>query len=305
MGILVTGGLGAVGTPLTQELRRRGHKVWVSDRAHHHHPQYARCDVSEFHQVEALFTQHGPFDYVYHLGAEFGRKNGEDFYATLWKSNAIGTKNIIRMQERLGFRLIFTSSSEIYGDYDGVMIEDVPDRVPIRQLNDYAMTKWVSEMQILNSTRDFGTETVRVRLFNTYGPGEHYSEYRSAVCIFVYRALSGIPYAVYTRHLRTLSYVDDTVRTLANIVDRFHPGSVYNIAGLELYDMKQVSDLVLRLTGKTDQLVTYEELEPATTAVKKVDASRATRELGHHASVDLEEGLRRTIAWQRDVYGFE
>jgi len=305
MRILVTGGLGAVGVPLTQELRGRGHEVWVSDRAHHHEPQYARCDVSEFHQVEALFAQHGPFDYVYHLAAEFGRKNGEDFYATLWKNNAIGTKNIIRMQERLGFRMIFASSSEIYGDYDSVMNEDVPDRVPIKQLNDYAMTKWVNEMQILNSARDFGTETVRVRLFNTYGPGEHYSDYRSAVCIFIYRALYNLPYCVYTRHQRSLSYIDDTVRTLANIVDRFRPGSVYNIAGLELYEMKHVSDLVLRQLGKTDRLVTYKELEPATTLVKKVDASRAVAEIDHRPTVDLEEGLSRTIAWQRKVYGLE
>lgn len=305
MRVLVTGGLGAVGSPLCAELRLRGHGVFVSDRAHHHDPQYARCDVSEFHQVEALFQKHGPFDYVYHLAAEFGRKNGEDFYATLWRNNAIGTKNVIRMQERLGFRLIFTSSSEIYGDYDDVMAEDVPDRIPIKQLNDYAMTKWVNEMQMLNSARDFGTESVRVRLFNTYGPGEHYSEYRSAVCIFVYRALFDLPYTVYSQHLRTLSYVDDTVRTMANIIDRFRPGSVYNIAGLELYDMKQVSDLVLRLAGKTDRLVTYQEIEPATTVAKRVDATRAVEELDHRPSVDLEDGLQRTIAWQRKVYGRE
>jgi len=305
MRILVTGGLGAVGSPLCDELRLRGHEVFVSDRAHHHAPQYARCDVSEFHQVEALFQQHGPFDYVYHLAAEFGRKNGEDFYATLWKNNAIGTKNIIRMQERLGFRLIFTSSSEIYGDYDDVMTEDVPDRIAIKQLNDYAMTKWVNEMQILNSKRDFSTESVRVRLFNTYGPGEHYSEYRSAVCIFVHSALFDLPCTVYSRHLRTLSYVDDTVRTMANISDRFRAGAVYNIAGLELYDMKQVSDLVLHLTGKTDTLVTYKEIEPATTIAKRVDAGRAVEELEHRSTVDLEEGLRRTIDWQRKVYGRE
>ena len=102
---------------------------------------------------------------------------------------------------------------------------------------------------------------------------------------------------VYTRHQRSLSYIDDTVRTLANIVDRFRPGSVYNIAGLELYEMKHVSDLVLRQLGKTDRLVTYKELEPATTLVKKVDASRAVAEIDHRPTVDLEEGLRRTVSW--------
>ena len=124
------------------------------------------------------------------------------------------------------------------------------DKVPIKQMNDYAMSKWVNEMQILNSADKFGTETVRVRLFNTYGPGEYYSEYRSAICVFIYRALHNLPYIVYTKHKRTSSYIDDTVRTMANIVDNFKPGEVYNIAGNELHDMKQVSDIILRLFGQ-------------------------------------------------------
>ncbi|HQE19325.1 MAG TPA: NAD(P)-dependent oxidoreductase, partial [Aggregatilineales bacterium] len=118
MRILVTGGLGAVGAPLTRELRRRGHEVWVADRVHAEGPNYLRCDVGMYRQVERLFEDR-TFDLVYHLAAEFGRWNGEDFYETLWQSNAIGTKNILRMQEKYGFRMVFTSSSEVYGDYEG------------------------------------------------------------------------------------------------------------------------------------------------------------------------------------------
>ena len=213
MKILVTGGLGAIGEPLSEELKRRGHETWISDIMHFHDPNYIRCDVGEFHQVENLFAKE-EFDYVYHLAAEFGRRNGEDFYENLWRTNAVGTKNIIRMQERLKFRLIVTSSSEVYGDYRQIMSEDVMNKVAIRQMNDYAMTKWVNEMQIMNSADQFGTETVRVRLFNTYGPGEYYSEYRSAICVFIYKALHDLPYTVYTKHRRTSSYIDDTVRTL-------------------------------------------------------------------------------------------
>ena len=188
MKILVTGGLGAVGRPLVRELQRCAHDVWVCDILHSHEPRYIRCDVNRYRQLGRIFEAHD-FEYVYHLAAEFGRRNGEDFYESLWKTNAIGTKNILRMQEQLKFRMIFTSSSEVYGDYKEIMSEDVTDKVAIRQMNDYAMSKWVNEMQILNSADEFGTETVRVRLFNTYGPGEYYSEYRSAICVFIYRAI--------------------------------------------------------------------------------------------------------------------
>jgi len=299
--ILVTGGLGAVGKPLSEELRRREHEVWISDRMHSYEPYYLRCDIGEFHQVENLFAK-VKFDYVYHLAAEFGRRNGEDFYETLWKTNAIGTKNILRTQEQLKFRMIFTSSSEVYGDYNGVMAEDVTDKVAIRQMNDYAMSKWVNEMQILNSTDRFGTEAVRVRLFNTYGPGEYYSEYRSAICVFIYRALHDLPYTVYTKHKRTSSYIDDTVRTLANLAENFKPGEVYNVAGNDLHDMKRVSDIILNYLGKDDSLVEYRDLEEAATLEKKVDISKAVRDLGHQSTVTLEEGIPRTINWQKEVY---
>ena len=178
--ILVTGGLGVVGTPLTEELRKRGNEVWVCDLSHNHHPNYIRCDVSQYRQLENIFEKH-TFDYVYHLAAEFGRWNGEDFYEKVWMSNAIGTKNILRFQEKYKFRLIHFSSSEVYGDYDDVMYEKVMEEKPIKQMNDYAISKWVNELQIHNSELMFGTETVRVRLFNTYGPGEYYSPYRSVI----------------------------------------------------------------------------------------------------------------------------
>lgn len=302
MKILVTGGLGAVGKPLSEELKRRKHEVWISDRLHSAEPNYVRCDIGEFHQVQNLFAK-VKFDCVYHLAAEFGRRNGEDFYETLWKTNAIGTKNIIRIQERLNFRMVFTSSSEVYGDYRGIMSEDVTDKLAIRQMNDYAMSKWVNEMQILNSRDGFGTETVRVRLFNTYGPGEYYSEYRSAICAFIYRALHDLPYTIYIKHKRTSSYIDDTVRTLANVVENFKPGEVYNIAGNELHDMKQASDIILSYLGKDDSLVEYRDVQAATTLEKKVDVAKAVRDLRHQSTVTLEEGIPRTINWQKGIYG--
>jgi len=305
MKILVTGGLGAVGSPLCALLRAAGHEVWVVDRPHHHGLNgryYCRGDVGEYRQMERLFDEHA-FEFVYHLAAEFGRINGEDFYETLWKTNAVGTKNLIRLQERDRFRMVLFSSSEIYGDWPDLMREEVPDQHPIHQMNDYAISKWVNELQVRNSAALKGTETVTVRLFNTYGPGEPYSEYRSVICKFIYCALHDLPYTVYLNHHRTSSYIDDTCRTLAAICDRFKPGAAYNIAGSTYHDIKSVSDTILRMCGKTDRLVTYQDVEHHNTLNKRTDASRAREDLGHHETVPLEEGLARTIAWQRSYYG--
>jgi len=302
--ILVTGGLGFIGSNLVKELRKRGHDVWLCDLRHSEDPKSIRCDVSIFRQVERLFEKHD-FEYVYHAAAEYGRWNGEDYYENLWMTNAVGTKNIIRMQEKKRFRMIFFSSAEVYGDYDGVMTEDVMDKVPIKQMNDYAMTKWVNEMQILNSAAMYGTETVRVRLFNVYGPGEHYSPYRGVIPIFIYKALHDEPYTVYLGHKRTFEYVEDICRALGNIIDNFKPGEVYNLGGDKQYEIKYVSDLILEYLGKDDSKVTYKEAEPFTTRIKTPDSSKAKRDLGFKLTVPLEEGIPKTIEWFKKVYGFK
>lgn len=301
--ILVTGSRGAVGRPLVKALEARGHEVWGTDLQHTDGERYFRCDVGESGQVQRLWQKAGNFDYVYHAAAEFGRNNGEDFYETLWRTNAIGTKNLLRLQEKHGFRMIVFSSSEVYGDYDGIMTEDVMMKYPIRQMNDYAITKWVNELQVMNSADRFGTETVRVRLFNTYGPGEHYSPYRSVICLFTYRALHNIPYTVYLNHHRTSTYITDCANTLANISGNFKPGEVYNIAGEAYHDIKELSDMILGYLGKSDDLVEYVTFEAHNTRDKKTNPEKAIRDLDHKATVSLEEGIKRTIEWQRKVYG--
>jgi dTDP-glucose 4,6-dehydratase len=301
MRVLVTGSRGAVGVHLVEELQGRGHEVWRMDRGHFHEGTFRRGDVGEYRQFEHVVEAAKP-ELVYHLAAEFGRRNGEDFYETMWKANAVGTKNLLTLQRRFGFRSVLFSSSEVYGDYEGTMTEDVLDQVPIRQMNDYAMSKWVNEMQALNAADEWAAEIVRVRLFNTYGPGERYSEYRSAICKFIYKALFKEPLTIYMGHRRTSTYVTDTCRTLANIAEGFDPGAVYNIGGEELHDMKSVNDMVLDYLGQDDSHVSYEDSEPMTTRDKVVDCSRARRELDHTPTVPLEVGVPKTIDWMRSVY---
>ncbi len=312
--ILVTGGAGTVGAGLVKELQARGHYVVSCDRSHRddevgfslrtdvREPTYARCDVGEFRHIERIIETMGPFDCVYHAAAEFGRWNGEDFYETLWRTNAVGTKNIIRLQERLKFRLIHFSSSEVYGDWPGLMVESVMDQHEVKQLNDYAMSKWVNEMQIRNSIAQYQTETVVVRLFNTYGPGEYYSPYRSVNCRFLYCALMGLPWTVFRGHSRTSTYLADTVRTLANITINFKAGEIYNIGGTSLHTIEELSNIICDVTGADPALVEYKDAEVLTTKDKVVDIGKSVADLDHRNSYSLEQGVQLTAEWMRKIY---
>jgi len=307
MKILVTGGAGNIGTNLCNELRSRGHKVIACDLYNTERDDYIRCDVRNYRQLEYVFDKFGPFDYVYHLAAEYGRWNGEAYYENLWQTNCIGTKHILRLQEKLKYRMIFFSSAEVYGDYTGFMTEDVMIDNKIKdtyQMNDYAITKWAGELMCLNSATMFGTEIVRVRPLNCYGPHEEYTPYRGFIPKFIYHALTNKPYTVFKGHKRIIDYVEDSCRTFTNILDNFIPGEVYNVGGKVEWEMdiKEYSDIVLKVTGADKSLVTYKEAEDFTTRIKTVDFLKAIRDLNHNPVVDPEEGIRRTVEWMKYYY---
>jgi dTDP-glucose 4,6-dehydratase len=100
--IPITRGAEFIGTNLAMELRNRGHQVVTAD--HSGAEEYVRGDVRNCRQVEKLFDDR-QFDHVYHLAAEYGRWNGEDygdFCGNLWTTHVIETKHVLRMQGRKG-----------------------------------------------------------------------------------------------------------------------------------------------------------------------------------------------------------
>lgn len=305
--------MGTVGSILKNKLIEKGHSVFGVDLPHapgecgfvqimsSESQDYCRCDVAEFRQIERVMQSFGPFDMVYHAAAEFGRWNGEDYYEQLWKTNAIGTKNIIRLQEKLGFKLVHFSSSEVYGDYEGLMKEDILDITVIKQMNDYAISKWANEMQIRNSRILNGTQTVILRLFNTYGPGEFYHPYRSVNCKFCYHALKGLPVTVYKNHFRSSTYIDDAVSTISNLTDNFKDGRIYNIGSNQYHNIEELVDLIWDYTGADRKLISYKESEPLTTKTKTPRLTLSISELNHKQTVSLEEGVKKTIDWMKSL----
>jgi dTDP-glucose 4,6-dehydratase len=300
--ILVTGAQGTIGRPLVKELRGRGHDVWTADLRHDADPQSIRADIRSYRQVERVLKE--GFEYVFHLAAEFGRMNGEEYYETLWQTNVIGTRHILELQKDLGFNLIFASSSEIYGDiHEPILHEDIPLNRSIIQHNDYAVTKWVNEVQIMNFEKRFGSRIMRLRFFNAYGPGEYYHSYRSVVALFAYRALHHIPYQVYEGYHRVFMYIDDFVPTLANALEGFVPGEVINIGGIEYRSVRELSDLILQTTGGDEGLVEYLPEDKHNILNKRPDISKARELLGHNPTASLENGVPLTVDWMKETYG--
>jgi dTDP-glucose 4,6-dehydratase len=314
--ILVTGSHGTIGRRLVKALQAqtalhhpelKRHAVYETDLQHSGGILFTRCDIAEYRQLEALVVDLnlGPDDFVYHLAAEFGRKNGEGFTEQLWKTNVIGTKNLIRLQEQRRFKVIFASSSEVYGELpEGVPYrENVTDYTALVHYNDYAMTKWVNEQQFRNSRALSGTETMILRFFNAYGPGEYFHPYRSVVCLFIHSALDNQPLVVYENYHRAFMYVDDLVSTVSKAWMNFKAGEVYNIGGREYTSVQALAEMVLKATGRSTDLIKLVSQKEHNVTSKRPVIDKAIRDLGHSPKVTLEEGIPLTVAWMKSVRG--
>ena len=298
MRIFVTGNLGTLGRPLVKELRGRGHEVWGCDLSHSGDPFHLRADVAEYRQLEEAFERVEP-EFVYHLAAEFGRLNGEAYIEQLWRTAMVGTRYVMELCRQHGARLAFASSSEVYGEIDAPLLsEDLTDR-PILHPNEYALSKWANERQIMAYQQRYGLDAVRLRFFNAYGPGEPYHPYRSVVSLFCHKALNGEPLPVFRNYHRTFMHIDDFTPTLANVCTADLHHAVYNIGGTDFRSVEELARIVVEDVGDGEIELIDEDRHNVRS--KRPDITRGMADLGHRPQITLERGVPTTVAWMREA----
>src|SRR6185437_13270523 len=210
------------------------------------------------------------------------------------RTNANGTKNVLRLQKDRGFKLIFASSSEVYGERpEAWLTEDLP-LSPLLLTNDYAISKLVNEAQICNAQKQWDAQVMTLRFFNAYGPGEFYHAYRSVVCLFAYRALKAIPYTVYEGYYRVFQYIDDLVATLVRAADGFKPGLIANVGGTEFCSVRDLHEEICRYVQVDPSFVAFLPEEKHNVVSKRPDILRAQAYLGHNPYTTLSIGVPKT-----------
>ena len=312
MRIFITGIQGVLGSTLAKELRYRGHEVFGCGRRHSADENIIRADVAErrqlSHALTSIFMGSGQCtDLLFHFAGEFGRKNGQAYQEDLWRTNCLGTRNVIDECVLRGIPMVFASSSEAYGlselyNGEAPLREDLLHHHPPQFHNEYALTKYTNERQIYTAVRNDGLKATILRFFNVYGPPEQYTPYRSVVCQFAYKMLNDMPLTITKNGRRSHLWIGDWVNTVANVVGVKLPGTpVFNIGGTENASVEHLYLKLLELMPGTKSEVTYQEFEPANSASKTPDNTLAEQFLGHKPQMPLEDGLRKTIQYLWDV----
>jgi dTDP-glucose 4,6-dehydratase len=307
MRVLVTGGAGFIGSHLCDFLLARGADVVCMDSlvtgsvdniAHIRDSRFlfVKHDVTNFIVVD------GPLDYVLHLASPASPVDYLELPIQTLKVGALGTHKALGLAKARGARFLLASTSEVYGDpLVHPQREDYWGNVnPVGPRGVYDEAKRFAEAMTMAYHRVHGVDSRIVRIFNTYGPRMRLHDGR-AIPTFVRQALSGEPLTVYGdgSQTRSFTYISDLVDGIWKLMQA-PVNEPVNIGNPREMTLLELAKQILRLSGSRSE-ITFRPLPTDDPKVRQPDIGRARRLLGWEPTVEVEDGLRRTIEWYRQA----
>lgn len=316
--VVVTGGYGLIGTHLVSALLDRGDSVTLFDYAkntrdtsidfdRHANFRFVQGDVTDLSALEAALTP--GVDKVFHLAAVVGVKNYMKDPLRVLDVNVTGTRNVLELSQRHGARVIFASTSEVFGKNPNPPWAEDDDRVlgSTRTARwSYSTSKAMAEHLVFAMHTALGLPVTVVRYFNVYGPRQNPI---FVISQSIHRILNGLPPLLYDsgNQTRCFTYVDDAIAGTLLAADSDKAiGEAYNIGSMTETTIGEAVDLAIKIANVDG----VSGAEPVDTAARYgvryediprriPDSTKAQRELGWRLEVDVEEGIRRTIDWAR------
>ncbi len=302
MKVLVTGGAGFIGSNLVRALIERRDEVRVLDNfSTGNRANLAGLDVEivegELRSYERVHNATRGVEVVYHLGALGSVPRSVQDPLTSSAVNVEGTLNVLLAARDEGIRrVVFSSSSSVYGSGAVLPVDETMASDPI---SPYGVAKLAAERYCVSFSRVYDSfESVVLRYFNVFGPRQSpFSQYAAMVPLFITAIADGEPVTIFGdgEQSRDFTYVENVVDATLRASDaEGASGRIFNIAAGSPASVNAVADAIGRILGKQ---VARIEAPPRPGDIRDswADVSEAGRVLGYRPSIDLEEGLRRTI----------
>lgn len=315
MNILVTGGAGFIGSHLVERLLQLGHRVWTLDDMStgrlHFLEQVSRNPNHTF--IQGSVTDPGVLrelvsgcDVIFHLAAVLGVKNTVENPLKVIEGNIDGTRNILKLAFERGIKVVFSSTSEIYGRNTQLPFHEDSDRVlgaPSINRWCYATAKATDEHLCFAYAQE-GLPVSIVRYFNAYGPRQTSSPYGGVVSRFIKAALLGEPLQVYNdgSQIRCFTYISDAVEGTIAAMERDVDGLAFNIGSEKPITIADLAEKIRTIAGSSSTIEyipyidaygsSYEDMP-----VRVPDISRARNLLQYEPRISLDEGLQLSIDW--------
>lgn len=306
--ILVTGGAGFLGSHLCEKLALQGHHILCVDNYFtgsykniRHLYDYKNFEVL---RQDVCFPLYVEVDEIYNLACPASPKYYQLDPIQTTKTSVLGAYNMLGLAKRTGAKILQASTSEIYGDPTvHPQAESYWGNVnPIGIRSCYDEGKRCAETLFFDYHRQHDVQIKVMRIFNTYGPRMAADDGR-VVSNFIVQALGGEDITIYGtgQQTRSFCYVDDLIDGMIRLMDADPTvtGPI-NLGNPAEFTMLELAELVIQLTGSTSKIV-YKDLPQDDPKQRQPDISQAITALGWKPTVNLEQGLAKTIEYFRSV----
>jgi len=302
--VLITGGAGFIGSALVRELLKEGANVVVydnflyGDRSNladvEDRIQIVNGDVLSW-KVYDVMKKHD-IKYVFHLAAEPYIPRCYDNPEKFFDVNVKGTINVLMACKTLDIkRVLHFSSSEVYGT---AQYTPMDERHPTLPLSTYAVSKLTADRLCFVFHHEHGIPVIILRPFNCYGPRETQPYVIPEIISQLSRG--SIVKLGNTKAKRDFTYVEDTAKAAISVIKSDIPnGEVVNVGSNKAYSIEELAFLVGKLMGYDDIEIKIESsrLRPMDVSLLQCDYSKLKENVGWEPTIDIENGLKRTIDW--------
>jgi UDP-glucuronate decarboxylase len=306
--VLVTGGVGFLGSHLCERLLSDGHEILCVDNFFTGTKDNVAHLLNEPHfelmRHDITFPLYVEVDEIYNLACPASPMHYQYDPVQTTKTSVHGAINMLGLAKRIKAKILQASTSEVYGDPQvHPQTEDYRGHVnPIGFRSCYDEGKRCAETLFFDYRRQHNVGIKVARIFNTYGPRMHPNDGR-VVSNFIVQALANEPITIYGqgKQTRSFCYVDDLIEGLMRLMasDDEFTGPV-NIGNPHEFTILELARKVIDLTGSTSELV-FQPLPSDDPLQRKPDISLAKAELGWQPRVQLEQGLKKTIEYFRKL----
>ena len=296
MKFVVTGGAGFIGSHLAKHLIKNEHEVIIIDDLARgsldnidkikNEIEFHKVDISNYDKINSVIDKP---DGIFHQAALASVPQSFKEPEKYHKVNVIGTENIFKIGKKYSAKIVFASSSSIYGDQTRFPVQEDAEKHP---LNPYGQNK-LDDEKISSKYAVEGLQVIGLRYFNVFGIGQNPS-YAGVIPKFIERLSQHKPPIIEGdgNQIRSFTFVDDVVR--ANILafqsDSNH--TFFNIATENMTTINELAEIMIKISG-LDLKPIY--VKPRKGDIKKsyADISRAKKLLGWYPKINLEEGLKK------------
>lgn len=285
--VLVIGSEGNIGRPLVRRLRDQGCDVLETDIRPGWRNGYVQADINQPLDLAAAFDWRP--DCVYLLSAVVSRVTCEQAAGLAVATNLSGLNNVLQLCKRAEVKLVYFSTSEVYGPGCDPMDETEPNPAPN---NRYGLTKLLGEQLVEYEVKQYGLRAITLRPFMIYDEWEGFGEHRSAMIRFAHDLARGRPIDVHRGSARGWLHVSDAVAAIEAAAE--HPDyTVVNVGHGDVIPVQQLAERIGARIGADPSLLRLVDQPPQMTSVKRPVLRRMHDLLGVRPRVGLDEGIRR------------